>query len=163
MACGRCVRISIWALLLLNLSFLGGGCTFYNTHTFALEHADGVSADLVLDELERYFSQVGLRLDMKMHQIYPEDKRYTRYFLGQRGSPLVFYSAYDFLVLRRDPHRAVFIDWIRISDRREKVPPASFEATNEAILAALRRQLAITATFRFVEPKEGSGTVGGDK
>jgi hypothetical protein len=133
-------------------------CTFNNRATFAVESPS--NGDALVADFERYLSERGLRLQKKIDFEYPEQRKERRYFLGRTDSriPINTYAAipldtaFSYVQLRLEQSGILFVDWIRISDRRYEPKPEHFEAVNAKIASDLKSRFGVDVRFNFIEP-----------
>lgn len=126
------------------------GCTFLNKETYEISYTESENAENIFNELELYFKEIGFPLERKTHKIFPEHKWVTTYFLG-KNEVHYLYTTFDYMVLTLDNDSDLFIEWIRISDYKEKPAPGYFDAFYQKVRDDLKERMGITVEFKLIE------------
>jgi hypothetical protein len=127
------------------------GCTFVNKATFSIDSP--TNRESLLNDVDNYFTALGLHLGRKVDFTYPENRKERSYSLGRKQEPVPLHTTYSYVVLRLEESGILFIDWIRISDSKQVPKPEYFEATHKKMSDDLRERLGIEVKFNFVEAK----------
>lgn len=135
----------ITALVLMTVVL--GGCTFLNKEIFEIQPAASAKRDEVMQGIEAYFQEIGFKPERKTDYFYPEKRKITSYFLGYYENPVLLYSSYSHLVLRLEASDILYIDWIKISDLREKPRPGEFDSIHKKIADDLMTRLGVSVKF----------------
>jgi len=138
------------SFLALALAIVLNGCTFLNKETFEIQPDNLAKREAVLRGIEAYFEKLGVQLDRKTDYLYPERRKETSYFLGRSRGPGPLYSSYSYIVLRLEASDMLYIDWIKVSDLREKARPGEFESIHQKIADDLRDHVGIPVKFTYI-------------
>ena len=137
--------------LALALAIILNGCTFLNKETFEIQPDNLAKREAVLHGIEAYFEKLGIQLGRKTDYLYPKSRKETIYFLGQSRGLTPLYSSYNHIVLRLEASDMLYIDWVKISDLREKAKPGEFDSIHQKIADDLRDQIGISVKFTYIE------------
>ena len=124
-------------------------CTFINKQSFEIDYTNGHSSKEIMLEIEKYFQDIGFKMDRKTQMIYPEEKIVTSYFLGKQT--ILLYTSFDHVILRLEDSEKLYIDWIRISDYKETPSPGYFDKFYEKVTKELKERLGVTVSFNLIE------------
>lgn len=140
-------------ICLLFLPVLISACTFANKQAFGIDYSNSKSSEVVMNEIESYFIELGFRLELKRHITYPKEERYSEFYLGTHRLPIL-YTAFDYVVLRLEEKDHLYIDWVRISDRKEKPPPGYFDNFYQKVATTIEDRTGVRVSFRLIEEKK---------
>ena len=139
------------SFLALALAVVLNGCTFLNKETFEIQPDNLAKREVVLHGIEAYFEKLGIKLARKTDYLYPEKRKKTTYFLGQSRDPTPLHSSYSYIVLRLEASDMLYIDWVKISDLREKAKPGEFDSIHQKIADDLMEHIGIPVKFTYIE------------
>lgn len=141
-----------WMLTFFATVFLIYGCTFLNKQSFEIDYSDSKSPEIVMNTIESYFKELGFNLHRKTHFTYPNNEIRAEFFLGTHRRPIL-YTAFDHVFLRLEDGQRLYIDWVRISDRKETPPPGYFDEFYDQVAKTLQERIGVQVSFRLVEHK----------
>lgn len=144
---GRAVKMAVVFTAMLGFA----ACTFLNEASFSIDSP--ASNEALLNNIENYFTEIGLKLERKIDFTYPEKRKEISYFLGRTQGPVPLHSTYSYVVLRLEESGVLYIDWIKISDTKQVPKPEYFQAAHERITKDLKTRFGVDVKFIFVEPK----------
>ena len=142
-----------WKIAIIFLICFVSGCTFINKETYEISYTENRKVEKIFSELESYFKEIGFSLKRKTHFLFPEDKWVTTYFLGKQEVHFL-YTTFDYMILTLDDSNRLFIEWIRISDYKEKPPPGYFDAFYEKVSNDLKERMGINVEFKLFEQEK---------
>jgi hypothetical protein len=143
-------RRNIAALLIIVI--LVFSCTFVNKQSFEIDHSNSGSPEMIMNEIESLFNELGFRLERKTHITYPKDMRYSEFYIGTHRRPIL-YTAFDHVILRLENGEKLYIDWVRISDAKEKPRPGYFDDFYRKVASTVHKRTGVTVSFRLAESK----------
>jgi hypothetical protein len=142
-----------WRMILVFVFILiASGCTFYNKQSFQIEQSNSKSPEVVMKEIESYFVEIGFKLEKRRHITYPKDEMYSQFFLGKHTKPLL-YTAFDHVILRLNNGEQLFIDWVRISDKKEVPPPGYFDPFYKKVADTIESRTGVKVSFKLITDK----------
>ena len=107
----------------------------------------------MLDDIERYFAQLGLQPRDRIDFEYPVKRKERSYFLGQRQGSVPLHTSYRLIVLRMEQPGQLYVDWIEISDTKRIARPGDFDLTHGKIASDLKARFGTEVKFSFIEAK----------
>ena len=142
----KTVGLAVLCSVILELS----ACIVRNKASFSVESS--VTSDAMLNNMESYLADVGLKLERKTDYAFPEKRKERSYVLGRSLGPTRVHSNYSYVVLRLEETGVLYIDWI-FTDSKQVPRPEYFQATNEKIIQDLKEKFGVDVKFNFVESK----------
>lgn len=145
-------RGTAWVAAFVGSALLLSACTFGNQATFAVDSS--TDAERLLDDIERYFAQLGLQPKEKVDFEYPKKRKQRSYVLGHRQFGLLgLHNAYQYVVLRLEETDRVYVDWLEISSTKRVPKPGDFDVTHAKIASDLKARFGVDMKFSFIEAK----------